>query len=957
MKNKTLLQTLTLALSCQLAHGIEQMEIQNLLENRQTYLFLIPRDLRKIIFNYWNTYTAPADENWWIRGNSLRHDAIRFHDWASRRGLENVDYPMKYLHWACEHGRSEAVTSSLDQNNNQYINSYVMLNREFATTPLYRACMNGHDHIVRLLLSRGACIDPLPNERSSNTPLWCAVRCGYRDVAGLLIDRYLELRSPGCYFPTNYLDKCGSDDLSPLCEAAGRGYEEIVQMLLGAGAQTNLTCYYNNTNPLCEAASGGHATIVAHLINAGFDIYQPSPDSEDSYTASSLMCALEGGSEQAASLLLDKHDAICHAKGYNSKAYLEQVKEEDGATPLIIAAQKGYTSIVRRLLAAGVSIQADGLIGSGENERSYTALQIAAENGHYEIVKLLLNSNADTKSIPFGIRNPLTLAAAKNHMQIARLLLLRTFSNSPSLPPGNALDLIFDPRQQHWAMQSLNDIIFHPLTAAAQSGNLEMVQLLLLEDQSSRRLFEKVLSKFAEDKNWQTLELLLNAIELSTSEISENLEIKGKQFLPPDCQSLLHLAIKLEDCEFLEYLLLRKRDYLNLSFIPHCLRSAAVEGNVNAVFILMRELLALSKGASPGSQETLRSLLDQTACYARAARDERAKDPSQSVDLLEQTIYLLEQRDLFVENTAGDNEYINALCIAAEKGYADLVRILRCNVPLNDPEIKALTDALSIAKEKNHQEVVDLLGNSIRLVKESRKPNCLVANAIIEENNNLLVNSLMVSNLELLLKVGAQTNCAEGSPLLLAVENNYIKAVELLLKVTTQPPVDSLAIEQYALYRAVQKQHEDIVRLLLRQDAVSNQIFQRILLEMARQDNYEAIRLLLRCRGISVEQALFIAAQAGDTNLVKVLLRGDSNIDQKNVDGATPLFLAACYGHLQTVKLLLALGADRNIVHSNGMIPANVAARYNHIEVANCLNPPAAPLERELSAAAAYHPE
>ncbi len=955
MKNTTLLHTLILAFSCQLAHGMDQKEIIQLLENPRTYFSLIPRDLRKITYDYWNFnylhFIAPADEATSRRPEN-QFDAMRFYTWASQQGLEHVDYPMKYLHWACESGRFEAVTRSLDQNNNQYINSYLAPCREVAATPLYRACMNGHARIVGLLLSRGAYIDPQPYKRSSNTPLLIAVKRGYQDVVRLLIDRYLELRSLSSPFVTEYLDKCSSEDLSPLCEAAGRGYEEIVLMLLRAGAQTNLICY-NTTNPLCKAASGGHANIVNLLINAGFNIYQPYPDSEDSYTASSLLCALEGGSEQAADYLLVKHASICQASGDNNNAYLEQVKEEEGATPLIIAAQKGYTRIVRRLLAAGVNVQDEGLIGSGEKQRGYTALQISAEEGHYDIVKLLLNANADTKSIPLGIRNPLTLAAANGHEQVARLLLLRTFSNSRTLPPGNALDLILDPRQQHWVMQSSNDIIFHPLTAAAQRGKFEMVQLLLLEDQGSRRLFEPVLLKFARDENWEVLELLLNAIEISTAEISEILEIKGKKFLIPDCHSLIHLAVKLEDCEFLEYLLLCKRDYVNLSFIPHYLRPAAVEGNVNAVFILMRELLALSKGASPRSQETLRSLLDQTVRDARAVRDERAKDPSQSVDLLEQTVYLLEQRDLFVETATSrvinDDDYINALYMAAGKGYTDLVRILQCKVPLNDPEIKALTYALGIAKEKNHQEVVDLLSNSIRLLEESRMPNCLVANAIEERNN---------SNLELLLKAGAHATCiSESSPLLFAVEINSIKAVELLLKVITQPPVDSTAIEQYPLYKAVQKLHEDIVRLLLQQDPTSNQIFDKVLLEIALQDNFEAVRLLLRCRGLSVDQVLFMAAENGHTNVVKVLLRGDSNINQQNAKGATPLFLAARFGHIETVRLLLALGADRAIVDRGGMTAENIAAHYKHAEIVDCLTQPAAPLERELSSAATYHPE
>jgi uncharacterized protein len=63
---------------------------------------------------------------------------------------------------------------------------------------------------------------------------------------------------------------CGSDGATPLCEAASLGTETILGVLLVHGADPNRVTA-NGQTALMLAASQGHADIVARLLSAGAD--------------------------------------------------------------------------------------------------------------------------------------------------------------------------------------------------------------------------------------------------------------------------------------------------------------------------------------------------------------------------------------------------------------------------------------------------------------------------------------------------------------------------------------------------------------------------------------------------------------------------------------------------------------------------------------------------------------
>jgi ankyrin repeat protein len=93
----------------------------------------------------------------------------------------------------------------------------------------------------------------------------------------------------------------------------------------------------------------------------------------------------------------------------------------DGITPLMAAAQAGHTETVRTLLDAGADVNAR----RGGGAKGRTALIDAAGAGHAEIVRLLLGKGADPNARGDGDATALIEAARGGHAAVAELLLER----------------------------------------------------------------------------------------------------------------------------------------------------------------------------------------------------------------------------------------------------------------------------------------------------------------------------------------------------------------------------------------------------------------------------------------------------------------------------------------------------------------------------------------------------
>jgi uncharacterized protein len=183
---------------------------------------------------------------------------------------------------------------------------------------------------------------------------------------------------------------------------------EVARILLQHGADIELRDLSGAT-PLFLAIEAGRAKTVALLIEHGANVNSPGRSA-----VAPIAAAAFTGSERIVNLLLEK--------GADPNA-----ADSTGKSAMVYAAARGFASIVERLLKAGVDENArygngltalmwaaghandvpdaDGvktselLLGAGArldevDNRGRTALMMAAELGHAEIIKLLLARGA-----------------------------------------------------------------------------------------------------------------------------------------------------------------------------------------------------------------------------------------------------------------------------------------------------------------------------------------------------------------------------------------------------------------------------------------------------------------------------------------------------------------------------------------------------------------------------------
>ena len=212
------------------------------------------------------------------------------------------------------------------------------------------------------MLSKGA---PLNRNAALRTDLLIrAAKVGHVEAAKMLLEKpgirvLLELPFLG---PGNTM-------ASALHVAALRGHSGIVRLLLAKpDTQINRQAAIGFT-PLCLASQMGHAEVVQILLNAGAD-----KEVTTTGGCAPLYVASRDGHAEVVQILLD--------------AGADKEAAQSGLPSLYIASQNNHAEVVQNLLDAGADIEASASGG-------LTSLRIASRNGHPEVVKILLDAGAD----------------------------------------------------------------------------------------------------------------------------------------------------------------------------------------------------------------------------------------------------------------------------------------------------------------------------------------------------------------------------------------------------------------------------------------------------------------------------------------------------------------------------------------------------------------------------------
>lgn len=166
------------------------------------------------------------------------------------------------------------------------------------------------------------------------------------------------------------------DGATALHWAAHADSLETVEMLLGAGAAVNAVNSHGVT-PLWLACENGNLAIAERLVKAGANVNAALPVHGETV----LMAAALSGNLALARLLLDRgadpntratlsgQTALMWAASQQHHEIVRlliergadvRARSAGGFTPLLFAAQQGDIETARQLLAAGVSVNADG---------------------------------------------------------------------------------------------------------------------------------------------------------------------------------------------------------------------------------------------------------------------------------------------------------------------------------------------------------------------------------------------------------------------------------------------------------------------------------------------------------------------------------------------------------------------------------------------------------------------
>ena len=203
----------------------------------------------------------------------------------------------------------------------------------------------------------------------------------YADDAGKLIDKVFGQDLEGLRTliaeGINVNAQDSSSGSTALILACSYGFEEIARLLLSSGANPNIQA--NNGVTALMAAAQASREIVELLLKYGADINLRANDGTTAFTNS--ISGVIGGRVQTRvpELLLEKGSDVNEAISTG---------RAEGYTPLMMAANNNALDLAEFLIGRGANVNARAKDGA-------TALSLAIEENHQEMVKLLLARGAE----------------------------------------------------------------------------------------------------------------------------------------------------------------------------------------------------------------------------------------------------------------------------------------------------------------------------------------------------------------------------------------------------------------------------------------------------------------------------------------------------------------------------------------------------------------------------------
>ncbi|XP_053687505.1 uncharacterized protein LOC128736995 [Sabethes cyaneus] len=195
---------------------------------------------------------------------------------------------------------------------------------------------------------------------------------------------------------------------SPLHEAASNGDEAAVEALLATGADRNAKESLHGNTPLHEASWKGYSRCVKILCSLP-KVHKPNTASNHSGGATAkLSIDLIKDSSKIKNVLQDTKGALHSA--------LLGTRNSGGFSALHLAAQNGHNQSCREILLAGADPDV-------QNNYGDTPLHTACRYGHAGAIRILLSAKCDFERINLNGDTALHIACAMGRRKLTRILL------------------------------------------------------------------------------------------------------------------------------------------------------------------------------------------------------------------------------------------------------------------------------------------------------------------------------------------------------------------------------------------------------------------------------------------------------------------------------------------------------------------------------------------------------
>lgn len=328
-------------------------------------------------------------------------------------------------------------------------------------TALHEAVKNNEIRTCQLLLMEKA--DIFLENNSGQSPLILAFEKGVDFTSAFFSENYLELT-----------DTLGN---TPLFHAVFWVRDDIVSLLLGKGAHTNVSNIYGST-PLHEAVKTGSELIVGILLENGAD-----KEAQDDLGNYPLHEIVYWDSTSIGDILLSAGSPV---DGQNL----------DGKTALHEAVISGDINIVQYLIKKGATLDTRDIFGK-------TPLFNAVEENNLEMVKLLINSGSSLTRRDDEGNTVLHVAIKAKNKGIASYLVQRdcdifALNKQNEMPLTMAFEAGANVLNWFVTGKNVNDL--------DNQGNspLHLAVLFEADENAVRVLLEKGAEKLARNSSGQT---------------------------------------------------------------------------------------------------------------------------------------------------------------------------------------------------------------------------------------------------------------------------------------------------------------------------------------------------------------------------------------------------------------------------------------------------------------------